>query len=199
MQASAGSDRLAAGLASVLVAPSRLVAPAAHRDADLIARLGRGPVGQRALNRRLAGVLGLDRLTLAPGFRNRPAVSAGLRGACRLVLSTKAAAVGALRQLTGAINQVRVRAAILKIDRRRIEAPLCPAVMPAALRPNPVMAPLMGLADPALPVLRLPEGGWPRPGARPPPGCWASRARWTGRWRRWSRTWPIWFWPPCAG
>jgi hypothetical protein len=159
MTASAGSDRLAAGLASVLVAPARLVAPGAHLPADLVARLGKGPVGQRALNRRLAGVLGFDRLTLAPGFRDRLATSAGMRGACRLVLAPEGTAVGALRQLVGAINQVRVRAAILKIDRRMMEALLGAAVMQAALRPTPAMAALAGLADPALPVLRLGDDG----------------------------------------
>lgn len=167
MQA-AGADRLAAGLATALTSPGRLVPPAAHLDAGLIARLGTGPVGQRALDRALAGALGLDRAVLPADFRERLATAPGLRQACRLALAPEAAVLALLRQFVGAINQVRVRAALLKADRRALESLLGAEVMQAILRPAPALAPLAGLADPALPVLRAAEGQ-PAPALRDQP------------------------------
>lgn len=161
--AAAGGDRVAAGLASVLAMPSRLVPPAAHLDAGLIARLGTGPVGLRALDHALRQALGLDRATLPDTFRDRIATAQDLRRACRLTLAPQAAALTALRQLVGAINQVRVRAALLKADRRALEALLGPEVMQATLRPAPALAPLADLADPALPLLKPVEGEAPPP------------------------------------
>lgn len=163
MQAAAGADRLAARLATALAAPTRIIPPAAHLDPGLVQQLGKAPPGIRMLDRALARALGLQGGQLAANFPNRIATEENLRLSVRLVLAPENTAIALLRQLAGAINQMRVRAALLKADRRALESLLGPDVMQAALRPAPAFAPLAALADPALPVLRAAEGETPPP------------------------------------
>ena len=149
-----GSERLASGLACAFARPSGLVAPERHLDPTLLARLGNGKVGRRATDHSLRAALGFDSASFGPGFRERLSTDDGCALACRMALAAHPQALTVLRHLIANINQLRVRAALLKADRQIYREMLGEDAMDAALRPAPALASLAGLADASLPVLR---------------------------------------------
>lgn len=149
-----GTERLASALATAFARPSCLIAPELHVNSALLAKLGTGAAGTRATDHILRASLGLDVASFGAGFRERLNTSADFALACRLVLAPRPRALDLLGHLISQINQVRLRAAILKADRESYRTLLGEVAIDAAMRPAPALAVLTDLADPSLPVLR---------------------------------------------
>ena len=99
--------------------------------------------------------LELDTLELSPRFVIHPATNDRMRLAAQLVLSDQEVIDSVILTLAAALVQRRIRSAVLRRDRARLEALLGADAFGIGLRRAPVFAPALG--DLGAVDLRLPE------------------------------------------
>lgn len=161
------SGQLVLGLAALIARPWARMGRAAALDEALVARLQSAPLGRTALDAATRAALDLSALDPSEGFLKALATDPRAQLAARLVLAPEAAQMRVLARLAAAIEQERIRGAVLRRDRMRLAVCLGEDAMTWGMRRAPLVAePLAALAAPDL---DLPEP--PEPPATVPPGA----------------------------